>query len=62
LEIPTYPYVDSVVAEVRHFLDCIQTGQEPITSGRNNLGTMAVVDAIYQAAETKTVVQVEKTQ
>jgi predicted dehydrogenase len=47
---------------VRHFLDCIQTGQEPITSGRNNLGTMAVVDAIYQAAETKTVVQVEKTQ
>lgn len=62
LEIPTYPYVDSVVAEVRHFLDCIQTGAEPITSGRDNLGTMAVIDAIYQAAETKTVVQVEKTQ
>ncbi|MEZ4729724.1 MAG: Gfo/Idh/MocA family oxidoreductase [Caldilineaceae bacterium] len=62
LEIHTYPYVDSVVAEVRHFLECIRTGQEPLTSGRDNLGTMAVVDAIYQAAETKTVVQVEKVQ
>ncbi|MBX3010840.1 MAG: Gfo/Idh/MocA family oxidoreductase [Caldilineaceae bacterium] len=62
LEIPAYPYVDSVVAEVRHFLDCIQDGTEPITSGRDNLGTMAVIDAIYQAAESKTVVQVEKTQ
>lgn len=60
LEIPAYPYVDSVVAEIRHFLECIHHGQEPITSGRDNLGTMAVVDAIYQAAETKTVVQVEK--
>jgi predicted dehydrogenase len=62
LEIHTYPYMDSVVAEVRHFLECIQNGTEPITSGRDNLGTMAVIDAIYQAAETKTVVQVEKTQ
>ncbi|MEZ4860540.1 MAG: Gfo/Idh/MocA family oxidoreductase [Caldilineaceae bacterium] len=58
LEIPTYPYVDSVAAEVRHFLECIQSGQEPITSGRDNLGTMAVVEAIYQAAATKSVVKV----
>lgn len=60
LEIPTYPYSDSVNAEVRHFLECIQSGNEPITSGRDNLGTMAVVDAIYRAAETKSVVQVEQ--
>jgi predicted dehydrogenase len=62
LDIHTYPYSDSVSAEIRHFLDCIRTGEEPITSGRDNLGTMAVVEAIYRAAETKTVVQVEKTQ
>jgi predicted dehydrogenase len=62
LDIPSYPYVDSVVAEIRHFLQCIGSGQEPITSGRDNLGTMAVVEAIYQAAATKTVVQVEQTQ
>lgn len=62
LEIHQYPYTDSVSAEIRHFLECIQSGNEPITSGRNNLGTMAVVDALYQAGETKSVVKVEKTQ
>lgn len=62
LEIPQYPYSDSVSAEIRNFLDCIQSGAEPITSGRNNLGTMAVVDALYQSAATKSVVKVEKTQ
>jgi predicted dehydrogenase len=62
LDIHRYPYSDSVEAEIRHFLECIQTGNEPLTSGRDNLGTMAVVEAIYQAAETKTVVKVEKTQ
>jgi predicted dehydrogenase len=62
LDIHHYPYGDSVSAEIRHFLDCISGGQEPVTSGRDNLGTMAVVDALYQAAETKTVVKVEKTQ
>lgn len=58
LEIPTYPYSDSVNAEIHHFLSCIQDGTEPITSGRDNLGTMAVVEAIYRAAETKSVVNV----
>ncbi|HMN28286.1 MAG TPA: Gfo/Idh/MocA family oxidoreductase, partial [Caldilineaceae bacterium] len=62
LEIPSYPYVDSVVAEIRNFLACINNGQEPLTSGRDNLGTMAVIDALYAAAETKSVVKVEKTQ
>ncbi len=60
LEIPTYPYSDSVNAEIRHFLECIQSGAEPITSGRDNLGTMAVLDAIYRSAETKSVVKVER--
>jgi predicted dehydrogenase len=62
LELPQQPYVASVVAELRHFLECIRDGKEPLTSGRDNLGTMAVVDAIYQAAATHTVVQGEKTQ
>jgi len=62
LDIRTYPYIDSVAAEILHFLESIRNGKEPITSGRDNLGTMAVIDAMYQAAETKTVVQVEQTQ
>ncbi|MDQ3249471.1 MAG: Gfo/Idh/MocA family oxidoreductase [Chloroflexota bacterium] len=62
LDIHPHPYSDSVNAEVRHFLECIRDQKEPLTSGRDNLGTMAVVDALYQAAATKTVVKVEKTQ
>ncbi len=62
LEIPSYPYSESVNAEIRHFLDCVGDGTEPITSGRDNLGTMAVVEAIYQAAATKSVVKVNHTE
>mgnify|MGYP001046002607 CR=1 FL=1 len=60
LNIHHYPYTDSVSAEIRHFLECIQEKKEPITSGRDNLGTMATVAALYQAAESKSVVKVEK--
>jgi len=62
LPIRPQPYRDSIVAEVRHFLESIRDGAEPLTSGRDNLGTMAAIDAIYRAAETRTVVELEKTQ
>jgi len=62
LDIHQHPYTDSVNAEIRHFLECIRDNKEPITSGRDNLGTMAVVEALYKSAATKTVMQVEKTQ
>lgn len=62
LPIRQHPYHDSIAHEVRHFLECIGSGEAPITSGRDNLGTMAAIDAIYRAAETRTVVELEKTQ
>ncbi|MBA3873605.1 MAG: Gfo/Idh/MocA family oxidoreductase [Anaerolineae bacterium] len=52
MELPNADYATSFVHEVKHFLDCVETGQEPITSGRDNLNTIAVIDAIYTAAET----------
>ncbi len=60
LDIHQHPYTDSVNAEVRHFLECVGNGQEPLTSGRDNLGTMAVVEALYQSAAEKRVVKVAK--
>lgn len=50
--LPNADYSASFVNEVNHFLDCIETGQEPLTSGRDNLNTIAVIDAIYQSVET----------
>jgi predicted dehydrogenase len=59
LDMPPEPYGHSVAAEVRHFLECIQSGADPLTSGRDNLGTMAIMAALYKAAETGTVVDVQ---
>lgn len=59
LEVTTEPYVNSVVSEIRHFLECIQDNRQPLTSGRDNLGTMAVIDAIYRSAAQKAVVPVQ---
>jgi predicted dehydrogenase len=47
--------------EIRHWIDCIGNGGEPLSSGRDNLGTMAVVDAIYRSAETGQIVDVQRT-
>jgi myo-inositol 2-dehydrogenase/D-chiro-inositol 1-dehydrogenase len=40
------PYVN----EFAHFADCCRSGQEPISSGRDNLGTMKIVFGIYEAS------------
>ena len=41
---------DSVVQTQRHWLDCLDRGTEPATSGRDNLKTFALVEASYLAA------------
>ena len=45
------PTDDAFVNEILHFADCVETGREPLTSGRDNLGTMAAIAAIYRSAD-----------
>lgn len=53
---PWHNIQDSVVAIQRHFVDCIETGRAPETSGADNLATMALVEAAYlSAAQGRTV-------
>jgi predicted dehydrogenase len=33
-------------------VDCLRTGREPATSGRDNLQTLALVEAAYRSAGT----------
>jgi predicted dehydrogenase len=47
----TLPTDDPFVNELRHFADCAETGREPLTSGRDNLGTLATVFALYESIE-----------
>lgn len=44
------PSDSSIENELLHFADCIDRGLSPLTSGRDNLGTMKVIDAIYRSA------------
>ncbi|MFB6139206.1 MAG: hypothetical protein ABEJ26_02080, partial [Halosimplex sp.] len=37
--------------QILHFVDCVETGADPLTSGRDNLGTMAAIRAVYESAE-----------
>ncbi|MCL4543642.1 MAG: Gfo/Idh/MocA family oxidoreductase [Chloroflexi bacterium] len=44
------PGDDGFTNEIAHFVACCRSGEEPLTSGRDNLGTMAIIFAIYESA------------
>ena len=37
--------------EMAHFLDCIETGQTPLTDGRSSLQGLRVIWRLYEAEE-----------
>lgn len=42
---------NAFVNELLHFAECVESGQEPLSSGRDNLGTMATIFAIYESMD-----------
>lgn len=44
------PSDDGFTNEIAHFVQCCRTGETPLSSGRDNLGTMAVIFGIYESA------------
>ena len=47
---PWHNIQESVLAIQRHWLHCLRNGEEPSTSGRDNIATMALVEAAYASA------------
>jgi predicted dehydrogenase len=45
------PASDSFAEEIGHFLECLRTGQEPLTSGRAQRRPLAAVLAAYRSME-----------
>jgi predicted dehydrogenase len=43
---------DPYVNEILHFAQCVREGREPLSSGRDNLGTMRAVFAWQESART----------
>ena len=57
---PWHNIQESVLAIQRHFVDAVRAGTAPETSGRDNLQTLALVEAAYlSAAEGRTVALAE---
>ncbi|GAB5376029.1 MAG: Gfo/Idh/MocA family oxidoreductase [Acuticoccus sp.] len=50
-EKPWHVVQDSVLAIQQDFVRCLEEGREPATSGRDNLKTYSLVDAVYRSAE-----------
>lgn len=44
------PTGDMTVDELLHFEECVRTGAKPVSSGREMLGTMAALFAVYESA------------
>ena len=58
----SYPWKaiqSSVHANQEHWVDCLRYGREPATSGRDNLQTLALVEAAYASAKMKKTIDVE---
>lgn len=53
------PSGNPTVDELLHFAECIAQKREPLTSGREMLGTMQVVFAIYEAARRGAPVEIQ---
>ena len=47
---------NSFINEIIHFAECCQEGKEPISSGRDNLGTVKIILGIYESSRTGKVV------
>ena len=49
---PWHNIQESVLKIQEHWIDCLSRGREPATSGRDNLKTLALVEAAYASAAT----------
>lgn len=56
---PWHVVQDSVRRTQKHWIECIRAGIEPQTSGRDNLNTLALMEAAYDSAASGTSVRPE---
>jgi predicted dehydrogenase len=54
---PWHNIQESVQAIQQHWVDCLRAGREPATSGRDNLKTLALVEAAYQSAKARETIE-----
>jgi len=55
---PWHNIQESVLAIQNHWIDCLRGGREAETSGRDNLKTLALVEAAYESAKRRSTLKV----
>jgi len=45
-------YKDSYNAEIEHFVDCVRKKKQPMTTGKDALAVLQILDAMYESAAT----------
>ena len=56
---PWHNIQESVLSIQQHWVDCLRSNTEPATSGVDNLNTLALVEAVYQSAESGQLINIE---
>jgi predicted dehydrogenase len=51
-KIEKMPDIDGFAAKMRNWVDCIQTGAEPVAPAEHGLAVQQILDGVYQSAET----------
>jgi len=49
---PLIAGMDPVAVELQHYVDCLSSGREPITGGREGRGAVEIATAINRSADT----------
>lgn len=49
---PSFPNQSGHMMEIKHFVECLVEGKEPISTGEHGLEVTKILDAIYRSAET----------
>lgn len=52
VKVPAVSHQETHARAIRHFLDCISSGAEPLASADQALVTTQIIDAIYRSSET----------
>lgn len=55
----TLATTDTYIAELQHFLDCVQSGADPLISATDGYNVLAIVEAARRSAETGSAVKPE---
>lgn len=49
---PQHPNINGHEAEIKHFVDCVRDGKQPLATGEHGLDVIKILDAIYESAQT----------